>query len=153
VTGPGTARRARVRSLQPTRTLRAEETLATRELARDAEPHVERDPRLDLDAGDPRESARMDWCTIVAQRRDEFVFQVIELEPGGRRRVVTTSPSFRQPWWARALRLRGLPNLGEPRHTHATLVRWLMATGWRQTQTRGRWHDTAFVRPRHQPQR
>lgn len=152
--GPGTARRARVRSLQPTRTLRAEATLDGSEPARGAEANVERDPRLDLDAGDPPESARTDWCAItVAQRRDECVFQVIKLEPGGRRHVLTTSPSFRQPWWARVLRLRGLPNLGEPRHTHATLVRWLMATGWRQTQTRGRWHDAAFVRSRHQPQR
>jgi hypothetical protein len=154
VNGPGTARRARVRSLQPTRTLRAEETLDTRERARDAEANAPRDARLDLEAGDPPESARMDWCAIsVAQRRDEYVFQVIKLGPGGRRHVLTTSPSFRQPWWARVLRLRGLPNLGEPRHTHATLVRWLMATGWRQRQTRGRWHDAAFVRPRHQPQR
>lgn len=138
--------------MQPTRTLTAEETLTKRDLARDAEPQVERDPGLDLDVGDPPELARMDWCTItVAQRRAECVFQVIKLESGGRRSVVTTSPSFRQPWWARALRLRGLPNLGEPRHTHATLVSWLVATGWRQTETRGRWHDSAFVRPRHQP--
>ena len=107
---------------------------------------------MGLDAGDRPELARMDWCAItVAQRMHECVFQVIKLEPGGHRRVLTTSPSFRQPRWARALPLRGLPNLGEPRHIHATLVSWLVATGWRQTETRGRWHDTAFVRPRHQP--
>lgn len=62
--------------------------------------------------------------------------------------MVTNSPPFRVSKWSHTLTLRQLPSFGTPRHTHDTLVKSLEGAGWRQIKTQGRWHDTAFVRPR-----
>ncbi len=62
--------------------------------------------------------------------------------------MVARSDPFRTPLSVRTLPLRRLPNLGAPRRAHDLLVKRLVATGWEQMQTRGRWHDTALLRTR-----
>jgi hypothetical protein len=84
-----------------------------------------------------------EWCTIKflsVEGRGEF--QVVVLEPDGRRRVAERSSNFRVP---RSLKIR---NHGAPRAAHGALVEQLLAAGWRPLAVRGRWHDTAFVRYR-----
>lgn len=79
-------------------------------------------------------------------------FHVLAVEVGGRRKVVARSQPFRTALWCRILSLRRLPHLGAPRRAHDLLVKRLVASGWRQMQTRGRWHDTALLRTRPGPQ-
>jgi len=95
---------------------------------------------------------RPDWRSIVfAPMPHGGEFQVLAVEKGGRRKVVARSEPFRTPVWCRILPLRRLPNLGPPRRAHDELVERLVASGWQQVQTQGRWHDTALLRTRPAP--
>lgn len=96
---------------------------------------------------------RPEWCSVLLAplpRGGEF--QLLAVEKGGRRKVVARSEPFRTPLWCRILPLRRLPNLGAPRRAHDLLVKRLVASGWQQMQTRGRWYDTAVLRTRPGPQ-
>lgn len=94
----------------------------------------------------PRPGGASDWCAIVLARSGHDAhFDVIALEKGGRRRVVARSPAFH------ALGSRRLRGRGSARAAHDRLVKQLVAAGWRRVRSRGRWHDTAFTRPRADP--
>jgi hypothetical protein len=89
----------------------------------------------------------MQWCSIVFERgarRGEF--QAVQARAGGQREVIASSRSFSVPlsyrisWWRR------LPSHGRARRAHDALAKQLVGSGWQQMQTRGRWHDSAFVR-------
>lgn len=96
---------------------------------------------------------RPEWCSIVFARMPQGgEFQVLTVEEGGRRKFVARSDPFRMPLSCRILPLRRLPNVGAPRRAHDLLVKRLVASGWRQMRTRGRWHDTALLRTRPAPQ-
>ena len=90
---------------------------------------------------------RAQWCSIVFERGAHGgEFHAVEARNGGRRKVIASSRSFVVPlayrisWWRR------LPNRGRGRRAHAALVKQLIDSGWRQMETRGRWHDNGFVR-------
>jgi hypothetical protein len=101
-----------------------------------------------------RPSDRGDWCAIVVVETEHWAeFQVVGVHGDSPRRVLARSPSFRLPLSRSLLPGRPIPGRGSPRRAHDTLVKRLVASGWRQVQTRGRWHDTAFVRSRPDPQR
>jgi hypothetical protein len=92
-------------------------------------------------------TSRPEWCSIVfAPVPHGGEFHVLTVQEGGRRQVVARSDAFRTPLWCRILPLRQLPNIGAPRRAHDLLVERLVASGWQQMQTRGRWYDTALVR-------
>ena len=101
-----------------------------------------------------RASDRGDWCAIVVVETEHRAeFQVVGVHRDGPRRVLARSPSFRLPLSRALLPGRRIPGRGSPRRAHDMLVDRLVASGWRQVQTRGRWHDTAFVQSRPDPQR
>jgi hypothetical protein len=90
---------------------------------------------------------RPQWCSIMfAIRQEAGEFQVVEVQRAGLRRVIARSQPFRVPIFYRASLWHQIPNRGKPRRAHNALIEWLTAAGWRQIDTRGRWHDTAFAR-------
>ena len=166
------ARRTRIRAVQPARSSPSPEILLPDELVRrDGRrgevvlPEVilpgtarrERIPdangRTDTNRSD-RASDRGEWCAIVAvEMAHRAEFQVVRVQQVGPRRVLARSPSFQLPLSQALPPGRQIPHRGWARRAHDTLVTRLLAAGWRQVQTRGRWHDTAFVRSRPDPQR
>jgi hypothetical protein len=85
-----------------------------------------------------------EWCTIVLARRQRAgEFRLVRLERNGQRRVIARSASFSMP---RSSRIR---KRGAARAAYGSLVRELLAGGWRPLHARGRWHDTAFIRYSH----
>ncbi len=127
--------RARVRCLDPVRSV-----IATR-------------PELAVESGQPAVAAaarpddRAEWCSIVfAMTQGTGEFQAIEVQRTGPRRVIERSRRFRVPLTYRTSWRREIPNRGKPRRMYNALVQRLADAGWRQLDTRGRWHDTAFAR-------
>jgi hypothetical protein len=87
-------------------------------------------------------SGRQEWCAIVFSGEGrQGGFRVVVLDNEGQRRVVARSSSFRASPSGR------VPHRGSAKEAHALIVRRLVAQGWRQVASRGRWHDTAFTRP------
>ena len=165
--GSGAARRARVRSLRPTRSSISAEIALTPDVievdpAPEVGPPVETLPDPGQAAAEPivdeHETAAPpspaplgddgldEWCSIVFERGAHGgEFQAVAAR-GGRREVIASSRSFAMPlsyrisWWRR------LPNHGRARRAHDALVKRVIDSGWRQMETRGRWHDNGFVR-------
>jgi hypothetical protein len=172
-TGSAQAQRPRVRSVQRARSSPGRETIVRPETVDDeaAETEVILPERVPPDGarpdrvpgGNAREATdrpsdlsgdRSDWCAIVfAETEHGAEFQVVVVQRAGPRRVVSSSPTFRTPLSRVLLPGRRIPHRGRPRRAHDTLVKQLLASGWWQLQTRGRWHDTAFVRSRSDPKR
>jgi hypothetical protein len=91
----------------------------------------------------PPDARRSDRCAIVYEgsgRRGEF--HVVVAEPGGSRRSVARSPSFRPP------RFGPLRRWGPARAAHELLVSRLEACGWWPVDSGGAWHELGFVRLR-----
>jgi hypothetical protein len=135
--------RARVRCLDPVRSV-----IATRpELAVDPKPPeftVSGQPAVDAAA---RPDDRAEWCSIVfAMTQGTGEFRAIEVLKTRPRRVIERSRPFRVPLTYRTSWRREIPNRGKPRRTYNELVQRLVDAGWRQLDTRGRWHDTAFAK-------
>jgi hypothetical protein len=110
-------------------------------------------PELAVGSGQPavaaaaRRDDRAEWCSIVfVMTQSTGEFQAIEVQRTGRRRVVERSQRFRVPLTYRTSWRSEVPNRGKPRRTYDALVQRLAEAGWRQLDTRGRWHDTAFAR-------
>jgi hypothetical protein len=127
--------RARVRRLDPVRSVLA---TSTERAGGVGQPAV---------AAAARPDERAEWCSIVlAMTQSTGEFQAIEVQRSGRRRVVARSRRFRVPLTYRTSWRHELPNRGKPRRTYDALVERLADAQWRQLDTRGRWHDTAFTR-------
>jgi hypothetical protein len=95
----------------------------------------------------PEDDGVTHWCSIVFERGAHGgQFQAVESRAGGRRDVIASSHSFAVPVSYRTSVRRQLPNHGRARRAHDALVKQLVGSGWRQMQTRGRWHDSAFAR-------
>lgn len=140
--GCGPPGRARVRRLDPVRSVLATRTERPRE---SVQPVV---------AAAARPDERAEWCSIVlTMTQSTGEFQAIEVQRSGVRRVVARSRRFRVPLTYRTSWRHELPNRGKPRRTYNALVQRLADAEWRQLDTRGRWHDTAFTRtPASSPQ-
>jgi hypothetical protein len=95
----------------------------------------------------PKGDELTQWCSIVFERGAHGgEFHALQARAGGRREVIATSRSFALPLSYRISWCRRLPNHGRARHAHDALVKQLVGLGWREMPTRGRWHDSAFVR-------
>lgn len=140
------ASRERVRSLQPARSTVVGEITAPVQKPQ-SEQSPKRRRRRPRAASRPTSNGVPEWCAIaVARRARAYEFEVVAAEKGGARRVVARSREFRMPLWCRGLGWRRLPRIGKPRRAHDTVVTRLLTSGWQRIETRGRWHDTAFVR-------
>lgn len=140
VTGDGQPGRPLHRSLEPVAAPRSPDEHV---VGREDEPPAQLAPEtLTADGGSSQdENRRQEWCAIVfagAKRQGEF--RVVAVDDGGQRQVIARSSPFR------ASHLGSISRRGGAKEAHNLLVKRLLALGWREVASRGRWYDAAFTK-------